>query len=126
MKSQIHENSLQVKICAQLQSESKELQQYTIKQLCYMIFKNLQWMQSSVTGLRLTTLGFKLVSKQYQVYKFPLTHANIQKSLLIKLHTNMKWPYYIDKKNIYLFSGDDAMWLTLTGTDIDKFANDLE
>ena len=119
-------NSLQYRICKSLVSEVKELTRYKFEDVCYMIFKNLQLTEKSISGLRLTPLGYKLLNKRYETYKFPLPEAGIKKILLIQLHKNMKWPYFIDKKNLYLFSGDDAMWMKLSGSDIEKFAKDLE
>ena len=125
MKSKI-ETSLQYKLSKSLNAEVKVLRDYEIEDICYMLFKNLQMDNSSVSGLRLTSLGYKLLSARYEVYKFPLGETGLHKRLLLRLHTKMRWPYFIDKKFLYLFSGDDAMWLKLSDSDVDRFAEGLD
>ena len=46
--------------------------------------------------------------------------------VLLKLHQHMKWPYYLDKKILALFSEEDTMWLKMVGNDIEKFAKGLD
>jgi len=118
-------DSLQYRLCTSLKEDIKELGRYNIDEICYMVFKNLQLSHNSVNGLRLTPMGFKLLSKRYDTYKFPISETGIQKRLLIQLHRNMQWPYFIDKKFLYLFNGDDAMWMSLSGSDVEKFVKDL-
>ena len=58
-------------------------------------------------------------------YKFPVAEG-IHKKLLLRLHEKMRWPYFLEKKTLILYSEDDAMWLKLVSNDIEKFANSLD
>jgi hypothetical protein len=120
------QNSIQYQICIKVKQETTALSPLTVKEVCYMMFKNLQHTDTSVSGLRLTSTGFKVLSKRYEAYKFKLGDSGLQKSLLIKLHEKMQWPYYLDKKFLYLFNSDDAMWLKLSDSSVEKFAKDLD
>lgn len=120
------QNSIQYQICNKIKNDITSLSPLTVKEVCYMMFKNIQHTETTVSGLRLTSLGFKALSKRYDTYKFPLGDTGLQKTLLIKLHEKMQWPYYIDKKFLYLFNGDDAMWLKLSDSSVEKFAKDLD
>ena len=108
-----------------MMQEHETLQQYTIIDVCYMLFKNLQISDNTCTGLRLTKLGNTLLKEQYDTYKFPVSEG-IHNRLLLRLHDKMQWPYFLDRKNLWLFSEDDAMWLKLVSNDIEKFANSLD
>ena len=120
------QNSIQYQICSAIKQDTQALAPLTVKEVCYMMFKNLQNTDTTVSGLRLTSTGFKVLSKRYEAYKFMLGDSGLQKSLLIKLHEKMQWPYYLDKKFLYLFNGDDAMWLKLSDSSVEKFAKDLD
>lgn len=120
------QNSIQYQICSAIKQETQTMAPLTVKEVCYMMFKNLQHTDTTVSGLRLTSTGFKVLSKRYEAYKFMLGDSGLQKSLLIKLHEKMQWPYYLDKKFLYLFNGDDAMWLKLSDSSVEKFAKDLD
>jgi hypothetical protein len=120
----MHE-SLQYQIALKMMQEHDTLQQYTIIDVCYMIFKNLQISETTFTGLRLTKLGNTLLKQHYDTYKFPVSEG-IHNRLLLRLHDKMQWPYFLDRKTLWLFSEDDAMWLKLVSNDIEKFANSLD
>lgn len=119
------DQSLQYRIATKMMKEHETLRQYTTLDVCYMLFKNIQVSDNTFTGLRLTKLGFTLLKDRYDSYPFAVAEG-IHKKLLLKLHDKMQWPYYLDKKHLYLFSEDDAMWLKLVGDDIEKFANNLD
>lgn len=108
-----------------MMQEHETLRQYSTIDVCYMLFKNIQVSDNTFTGLRLTKLGFTLLKDMYDSYPFAVAEG-IHKKLLLRLHNKMQWPYYLDKKHLYLFSEDDAMWLKLVGDDIEKFANNLD
>ena len=127
MKStKMYQNSIQYQICEKIKNDTKSRSPLSVKEVCYIVFKNLQHTDTTVSGLRLTSTGYKILSKRYDTYKFPLGDSGLQKTLLIKLHEKMQWPYYIDKKFLYLFNGDDAMWLKLSDSSVEKFARDLD
>ena len=60
------------------------------------------------------------------MYRFPIPKTGLHNKLLLRLHEHMKWPYYLDRKNLILFSEEDAMWLKLVGNDVEKFAKGLD
>ena len=117
--------SLQYNIATKLMSKHETLTQYSTLDVCYMLFKNLQVSDNTCTGLRLTKLGNNLLSKEYDVYKFPMAEG-LHNKLLLRLHDKMLWPYFLDKKFLYLYSEDDAMWLKMVGDDNEKFAKNLD
>jgi hypothetical protein len=119
------QNSLQYKLADKMMQKHESLRQYETKDVCYMLFKNLQYSDNNISGLRLTKLGFTLLKEEYEMYKFPAKEG-LHNNLLLKLHNKMNWPYYLDKKTLVLFSEDDAMWLKLVANDIEKFANSLD
>ena len=121
----IMNESLQYQIAVKMMQDHETLQQYTIIDVCYMLFKNLQISDNTCTGLRLTKLGNTLLKEKYDTYKFPVSEG-IHNRLLLRLHDKMQWPYFLDRKNLWLFSEDDAMWLKLVSNDIEKFANSLD
>lgn len=63
--------------------------------------------------LRLTKYGKNILSKQFDAYKFeaPKLSANN----LITLLRKMKYPYYVDKEIIVLFTEKDAFLIKLAG-----------
>ena len=119
------ENSLQFKIATKMMKEHDTLRQYSVLDVCYMLFKNLQISDNVCSGLRLTKLGNTLLSKEYDKYTFPVSEG-IHNRLLLKLHEKMQWPYFLHGKKLILYSEDDAMWLKLVSNDIEKFANSLD
>ena len=126
MKSLEMNNSLQTRITEKLREEHETLQQYPLTDVCYMLFKNFQYSETTCSGLRLTKLGFTLLKEQYDMYRFPIPKTGLHNKLLLRLHEHMKWPYYLDRKNLLLFSEEDAMWLKLVGNDVEKFAKGLD
>ena len=119
-------DSLQYQICYKLQQEYETLFKYNVTEVLYMVFKNIQLTDNKVTGLRMTKLGFSLLKGKYDCSPFVVGEEGIHKNLLIQLHKHMSWPYYIDKKKLVMFSGDDAMWMKMYGNDIDKFTNSIK
>jgi len=117
-------DSLQYKISEKMQAKFETLQKYKLLEVCFMLFKNFTYNNEVASGLRLTKLGHSLLKSEYDTYKFPIEEG-LHKKLLLILHKNMRWPYYLDTKNLYLYSDDDAMWLKMYGS-IDKFAKGLE
>ena len=104
----------------------KILTKFGLHSIIKLIFKNFQYSETTCTGLRLTKLGFTLLKEQYDMYRFPINKEGMHNNLLLRLHEHMKWPYYLDRKNLILFSEEDAMWLKLVGNDVEKFAKGLD
>ena len=119
------EDSLQYQIAKKMQDLNESLQTYPTKEVMFMLFKNLQLDKNKTTGFKLTKLGFQLLKREYDTYKFPVAEG-LHNKLLLKLHSHMQWPYALERKHLYLFSEDDAMWLKLVGDDVEKFTNSLD
>tara|TARA_B100000902_G_scaffold373034_1_gene400614 strand:+ start:1586 stop:1951 length:366 start_codon:yes stop_codon:yes gene_type:complete len=119
------EQSLQYQIANKMKQVHDSLQNYPTKDVAFMLFKNLQVDKNKTTGFKLTKLGFQLLKKEYDTYRFPVAEG-LHNKLLLKLHSHMKWPYALERKHLYLFSEEDAMWLKLVGDDVEKFANSLD
>lgn len=71
------------------------------------VFKNTQ-------TLRLTKIGLKLLGKKYD--KWIVDPPVLSAGNLIQLLRKMKYPYYIDKKKMVLFTEQDAFLAKLAGT----------
>ena len=71
------------------------------------VFKNTQ-------TLRLTKIGLKLLSKEYD--KWVVDPPALSAGNLIQLLRKMKYPYYIDRKQMVLFTEKDAFLAKLAGT----------
>lgn len=71
------------------------------------VFKNTQ-------TLRLTKIGLKLLGKKYD--KWIVDPPALSAGNLIQLLRKMKYPYYIDKKKMVLFTEQDAFLAKLAGT----------
>ena len=63
--------------------------------------------------LRLTKYGKNLLSKQYDAYEFKSPKLSVNN--LINLLRKMKFPYYVDKDVIVLFTEQDAFLAKLAG-----------
>ena len=119
-------NSLQYNIVNRLTESHPSLRQYSLLDACYIIFKNFTVYENNCKGLRLTTLGYNLLKKNFDSYSFSIEKGTIKNKLKLTLHDKMKWPYYIDNKQLVLFSEDDAMWLKIVSNNVDKFAEGLD
>ncbi len=71
------------------------------------VFKNTQ-------TLRLTKTGLRLLGKQYD--KWTVDPPVLSAGNLIQLLRKMRYPYYIDKKKMVLFTEQDAFLAKLAGT----------
>ena len=63
MKSLEMNNSLQTRITEKLREEHETLQQYPLTDVCYMLFKNFQYSETTCTGLRLTQTRFYITQR---------------------------------------------------------------
>ena len=71
------------------------------------VFKNTQ-------TLRLTKVGLRLLGKKYD--KWVLDPPVLSAGNLIQLLRKMRYPYYIDRKKMVLFTEQDAFLAKLAGT----------
>lgn len=73
-------------------------------------------------SLRCTNLGFNILKKVYQVWAVPLdgdTNTVLNSgTLLLKLHQNLRTPYYLNKNNFYVFSSETALELEMANRDL--------
>ena len=89
------------------------------------IFKNCRVKTESVTGVRLSKFGLKLMEKSYTCYHFPLINFILTNKAVVKMDRTMLWPYYIDNKKLVLFSEKDSVILKLKGQNLEKWLNGL-
>lgn len=67
-------------------------------------------------GLRLSSLGYQLLKREYDFYAFPIEkESKVTARHILALDAEMKWPYYLSSKQIVLFSEEDAVILKLVG-----------
>ena len=65
------QNSLQYQIVSKLKQEL-DIGEYDVLELIAIIFKNARIRKSSITGVRLSKFGLKLMEKSFTSYKFAL------------------------------------------------------
>lgn len=71
-------------------------------------------------GMRLTVRGYKaFVKAGYQTFEYTL-QANLSSKSLLALDRRLRYPYYIYKDKLMLFSEKEAMMLHLY-PDLEKF-----
>lgn len=79
--------------------------------------------------IRLRYQGFMLLKRLFSVYSFPIDVTGNKPTLVAKdlmyLHREMKFPYYISKTEIHLFSEKDAFVIKLYG-DIRTWLNSFD
>ena len=117
-------NSIQYKITNQLREELG-IEEYETEDLLYQIFKNFRLSPNNVTGLRLSPYGLKIMKKVYDYYQYKIQDIKITSNIVIKMDKVMKFPYYVDGKQMVLFSGKDAFMLKLRGNDFNKWLKSL-
>ena len=118
-------NSIQYKITNQLREELG-IEEYETEDLLYQIFKNFRLSPNNVTGLRLSPYGLKIMKKVYDYYQYKIQDIKITSNIVIKMDRVMKFPYYVDSKQMVLFSGKDAFMLKLRGNDFNKWLKSLK
>jgi|TARA_B110000908_G_C10164416_1_gene407645 hypothetical protein len=64
--------------------------------------------------IRLTKYGKNLLSKQFDAYEFESPRLSVNN--LINLLRKMRYPYYVDKDVIVLFTEQDAFLTKLAGS----------
>ena len=118
-------NSIQYKITNQLREELG-IEEYETEDLLYQIFKNFRLSPNNVTGLRLSPYGLKIMKKVYDYYQYKIQDIKITSNIVIKMDKVMKFPHYVDGKQMVLFSGKDAFMLKLRGNDFNKWLKSLK
>ena len=117
-------SSLQYQIVSKLKQEL-DINEYDIPELMGIIFKNCRVKSESVTGVRLSKFGLKLMEKSYSCYHFSLNNFILTNKAVVKMDRTMLWPYYIDNKKLVLFSEKDSVILKLKGHNLEKWLNGL-
>jgi hypothetical protein len=117
-------SSLQYQIVSKLKQEL-DINEYDIPELMGIIFKNCRIKSDSVTGVRLSKFGLKLMEKSYTCYHFSLNNFILTNKAVVKMDRTMLWPYYIDNKKLVLFSEKDSVILKLKGQNLEKWLNGL-
>ena len=76
------------------------------------------------TGSKLTKKGFEMMKQVFTCYKVKFEDGfQILTKHHIILERAMKFPYYLTKSHIYLFSEQDAFMLQLNGSDLELWGN---
>ena len=117
-------SSLQYQIVSKLKQEL-DIIEYDIPELMGIIFKNCRIKSNSVSGVRLSKFGLKLMEKSYSCYHFTLNNFILTNKAVVKMDRTMLWPYYIDNKKLVLFSEKDSVILKLKGQNLEKWLNGL-
>ena len=117
-------SSLQYQIVSKLKQEL-DINEYDIPELMGLIFKNCRIKSDSVSGVRLSKFGLKLMEKSYTCYHFSLNNFILTNKAVVKMDRTMLWPYYIDNKKLVLFSEKDSVILKLKGQNLEKWLNGL-
>ena len=118
-------SSLQYQIVSKLKQEL-DINEYDIPELMGIIFKNCRIKSDSVSGVRLSKFGLKLMEKSYTCYHFSLNNFILTNKAVVKMDRTMLWPYYIDNKKLVLFSEKDSVILKLKGQNLEKWLNGLK
>ena len=118
------QNSLQYQIVSKLKQEL-DIAEYDVPELLGIIFKNCRIRSNSVTGVRLSKFGLKLMEKSFTCYNFPLQNFILTNKAVVKMDRTMLWPYYIDNKKLVLFSEKDSVIFKLKGQNLEKWLNGL-
>lgn len=118
------QNSLQYQIVSKLKQEL-DIAEYDITELISVIFKNCRIRSNSISGVRLSKFGLKLMEKSFTSYNFPLENFILTNKAVVKMDRTMMWPYYIDNKKLVLFSEKDSVILKLKGQNLEKWLNGL-
>jgi len=91
---------------------------------CYSLFQNFRLVDNEPTGLRLTSLGHKLMSRHFAATEFYLEKP-IVGIVLVNLDQAMTRPYYLSKKKVAFYDEHDAAWYKLGGEDLIYFSGNL-
>ena len=118
------QNSLQYQIVSKLKQEL-DIAEYDATELISIIFKNCRIRSNTVTGVRLSKFGLKLMEKTFTCYPFKLDNFLLTNKAVVKMDRTMQWPYYIDNKKLVLFSEKDSIILKLKGQNLEKWLNGL-
>lgn len=86
------------------------------------IFKNFRKYKKQQTGLRLSYLGNRILSKHYENYSY-LHEDILTNKILLRLDKQMLWPYYISRTVAIFYSQDDAAWFKLNEQKLSNFVD---
>lgn len=89
------------------------------------IFKNYTCRGGRHHGIRLTSTGFRLLSKEYDAHVYENTEWKMVNQSLIKLDKYMTWPYYVSHRKVAFFSQEDAAWFKLNGGTLADYVETL-
>ena len=121
MKSKMPiQNSLQYQIVEKIKQEL-DIQEYDVLDILPLFFKNHRIRSNKVIGVRLTKYGLTLMQKSFSCYKFKLDNFKLSNKAVVKLDQTMQWPYFIDNKQLVLFSEKDSVILKLKGQNLEKW-----
>ena len=88
------------------------------------LFLNYRLLNGEHHGLRLTSLGAKVMQKEYDSYRYDMDIKPNHKAFMV-LDQNANWPYYIGRKYITYFAEQDAAWYRLNSSNINEYVDYL-
>ena len=92
----------------------------TYEDFCKYIFHNYT---TAFPTLKLTKIGFVILSKMYQCWKFELKNTDLSLfssgKITIFLHKKIKVPYYYDSRQFVVFGSEPALELQMASGDIE-------
>jgi|TARA_R110001592_G_scaffold132697_2_gene347450 hypothetical protein len=118
------QNSIQFQIISKIRQEL-DINEYSEIEIMPLFFKNHRIRGNKVIGVRLTKYGLKLMEKSFTCYNFKLQNFKLSNKAVIKLDQTMQWPYYVDNKQLVLFSEKDSVILKLKGQNLEKWLQGL-
>ena len=125
MKSKMQiQNSIQYQIISKIRQEL-DINEYSEIEIMPLFFKNHRIRGNKVIGVRLTKYGLKLMEKSFTCYNFKLQNFKLSNKAVIKLDQTMQWPYFVDNKQLVLFSEKDSVILKLKGQNLEKWLQGL-
>lgn len=90
----------------------------------FYLFENHRMVRGQPTGLRLTHVGSKLMSKHFSGYAFKHEFI-LTPGRLLKLDEGMTWPYYVSRNIIRFYNSEDNAWFRLHQENVDSFLYDI-
>jgi hypothetical protein len=95
----------------------------TEQEFCRVIFHN--WSES-FASLRCTPTGFTVLKNMYQVWQVSLDTQGVIKPMCgavsLALHRQLRVPYYVHGKHMWVFGSQPALELEMAGHDLETWA----
>ena len=118
-------NKIEDEVIVYLQANNAD-KKYNKDEILATIFYNYRVVDNVPKGLRLTSVGSKIMSKHFQIYKYSI-NDDINNLVLVSLDKSMKWPYYLGTRSnhVVFYSEEDAAWFKLNGNNIKHYVESI-